>query len=359
MTDSVLFELRPTANGRQIAVATLNAEKSLNALSLPMIRLLNERLGAWRDDPKIICVLLQGAGEKAFCAGGDVVAMHQAIREGDFSKTDAFFREEYALDYLIHTYPKPVLAWGHGIVMGGGLGLLAGASHRVVTERSRIAMPEITIGLYPDVGGSWFLNRLPGKVGLYLGLTGASLNAADALFLGLADISLPASARTHLPGLLSTLEWSGDSDANRRILSRALRDLAANASVELAPSEVRARWDAIRALTDYDSVDDMVEVITRYQGSDDWLRQGAQKLASGSPTSIRLIAETQRRAKHMSLREVFDMELAVSCQCCRHPDFAEGVRALLVDKDGKPAWSPAALHAVSSDYIAGFFVQPV
>ncbi|GAB3265142.1 enoyl-CoA hydratase/isomerase family protein [Chitinimonas naiadis] len=336
-------------------MATLNAEKSLNALSLEMIRTLAPRLAEWREDADVACVVLQGVGEKAFCAGGDVVAIQQAIGTGDFATTDAFFREEYALDYAIHTFPKPILLWGHGIVMGGGLGLLAGASHRVVTERSRIAMPEITIGLYPDVGGSWFLSRLPGRLGIYLGLTGASFNAADALYTGLADYALPSGVRAALLPELTGLPWVGSGEADKRVLSAYLRELSRSHALELPPSAIRAHYDAIQSLTDYDTVDEMVSAITSYNGSDDWLRAGAQKLAAGSPTSMRLVVEAQRRAKHLSLREVFDMELNLSCQCCRHQDFAEGVRALLIDKDGTPTWSPATLDAVDDELIDAFF----
>ncbi|QNM94753.1 enoyl-CoA hydratase/isomerase family protein [Chitinimonas koreensis] len=358
MTQSVLFALHPAAGGRQVAVATLNAEKSLNALSLDMIRLLAPQLAAWRDDPAVACVLLCGAGEKAFCAGGDVVTLYHAIRDRDYAVTDAFFAEEYALDYAIHTYPKPILAWGQGIVMGGGLGLMAGASHRVATERTRIAMPEITIGLYPDVGGSWFLNRLPGRLGIYLGLTGASLNAADARYLGLADFVLPSALRGGLLEGLAGLAWHGEGEADKRLLSSHLRELSRATVPELAPSPVRAHFDAIQSLTDYDSLDEMVAAISHYEGSDDWLRSGAQKLAAGSPTSMRLIVEAQRRARQLSLREVFEMELTLSRQCCRHPDFAEGVRALLVDKDGAPRWTPATLAEVSPELIDGFFAAP-
>ncbi|GLR14326.1 enol-CoA hydratase [Chitinimonas prasina] len=358
MTAPALFALHPTANGRQIGVITLHAEKSLNALSLAMIRAVTPTLLEWRDNPDIVCVLLQGAGEKAFCAGGDVVAMHDAIRNGDFATTDAFFTEEYALDYAIHTYPKPILAWGHGIVMGGGLGLLVGASHRVVTERSRIAMPEVTIGLYPDVGGSWFLNRLPGRLGIYLGLTGASFNAADALFTGMADFALPSALRDELCQELAAIAWTGQGEQDKRLLSSQLRELSRLTQLELPPSPIRAHYDAIQSLTDYDSVDEMVAAITRYEGADEWLRAGAKKLAAGSPTSMRLIVAAQQRARHLSLQQVFDMELNLSRQCCRHPDFAEGVRALLVEKDNTPRWSPASLAEVDEALIAGFFMPP-
>ena len=192
----VLFETLIAENGCQIGVITLNAEKTLNALSLDMIDLMAEQLALWSTDDNIALVLMQAAGEKAFCAGGDLQNLYQSMltHHASVDKDDVranqyacdFFNREYRLDYLIHTYPKPILCWGHGIVMGGGIGLMAGASHRVVTEKSRLAMPEIGIGLFPDVGGSYFLNRMPGKLGLFLALTGAMVNAADAKFTKLA-----------------------------------------------------------------------------------------------------------------------------------------------------------------------------
>ncbi|MDN5849582.1 MAG: enoyl-CoA hydratase/isomerase family protein, partial [Nitrococcus sp.] len=169
---SVLFEERPAKNGRKLGFARLNAERSLNALSQAMIDALQARLSDWAQDPAIVCVVIEGSGAKAFCAGGDVIALYDSMRAhpgGPNPVAKRFFETEYRLDYQIHTYPKPVLCWGHGIVIGGGLGLMAGASHRVVTETSHIAMPEITIGLYPDIGATWFLNRMPGRVGSFLG----------------------------------------------------------------------------------------------------------------------------------------------------------------------------------------------
>ena len=170
MSNLVLFEELPVRGGQRIAIATLNAEKSLNALTLEMIRLLDARLSAWENDDAVVAVLLRGAGDKAFCAGGDVRSLRAALLEdGEVYPNPhavAFFSEEYRLDYRIHRYRKPLIVWGGGIVMGGGLGLMAGASHRVATPATRIAMPEITIGLYPDVAGSWFLQRMPAKLGL-------------------------------------------------------------------------------------------------------------------------------------------------------------------------------------------------
>src|SRR3990167_4431209 len=173
------FEERPAQHGMRIGIASLDAEKSLNALSLPMIEALDAKLKAWADDPSIACVMLRGNGPKAFCAGGDVVQLVHQCREhpGEIPPLAArFFADEYRLDHRIHTYPKPLICWAHGYVLGGGLGLMQGAAIRIVTPSSRLSMPEITIGLYPDVGGSWFLARLPGRFGLFLGLTASQIN---------------------------------------------------------------------------------------------------------------------------------------------------------------------------------------
>jgi enoyl-CoA hydratase/carnithine racemase len=358
----VLFQERKTASGHRVGIVTLNAETSLNALSLDMIRLLDPKLKQWAADPAIVCVVIDGAGGKAFCAGGDVRFLREAVlaHEGAAPnpQAEAFFSEEYRLDYRIHTYRKPILVWGGGIVMGGGLGLLAGASHRVVTETSRIAMPEITIGLYPDVGGSWFLRRMPGRSGLFLGLTGASLNGHDALFVGLADFFLRNGDRSVLMEQLAAVAWTDDVAANHIVLSKRLRQFAGGA-LELKPvSNVEKHFAEIARLTDGDSLAEVVATIIGYPGDDAWLRKAAAALAGGSPTSAALIWALWRRANHLSLAEVFQLELVVSLQCCAHPDFAEGVRALLIDKDNKPRWTPATLAQVSEAWIAQHFAAP-
>lgn len=358
----VLFREQPTASGARLGFAQLNSEKSLNALTLDMIRLLAPTLRRWAADPDIACVVLHGAGQKAFCAGGDVRFLRDSIIEHVGAlpnlKAEAFFSEEYRLDYLIHTYPKPILVWGSGIVMGGGLGLFAGASHRVVTETSRIAMPEVTIGLYPDVGGSWFLRRMPGRIGLFLALTGASFNGTDALALGLADVLLRSSDYETLLEHLNQVPWVRDAHANKAALTNALRAVAKRIDLPAAPSNVRSHEAQIAELTEGHDLMAIVSRIKAYAGDDPWLKKAATTLAAGSPSSIALIWELWRRAHHLSLAEVFQMELIVSLQCCAHPDFAEGVRALLVDKDGKPQWQPATLEQVTPVWVAEHFTAP-
>lgn len=358
----VLFREVRADNGRRIGYAQLNAEKSLNALSLPMIRLLDPQLQAWARDPDIACVVLHGAGEKAFCAGGDVRSLYRAIldHQGPPPNTAnlAFFSEEYSLDLRIHRYPKPTLVWGSGIVMGGGLGLMAGASHRVVTETSRVAMPEISIGLFPDVGGSWFLNRMPGRMGLFLALTGASINGHDLLVAKLADHFVRAADRDAIFQALAATEWSADADANRERLSTLLEGFAASAMATRPESNLQKHADTIEQLSAGDALESVVGTITGYTGDDTWLSRAAKTLAAGSPTTAALIWELRRRAAQLSLADVFKLELTVALQCCAHPDFPEGVRALLIDKDNTPRWTPPTLAEVTPQWIAEHFTAP-
>ncbi|MCR7364817.1 enoyl-CoA hydratase/isomerase family protein, partial [Pseudomonas aeruginosa] len=230
---NVLFEERPSLHGFRIGIATLDAEKSLNALSLPMIEALAAKLDAWAEDAGIACVLLRGNGAKAFCAGGDVRKLVDACREqpGEVpALARRFFADEYRLDYRIHTYPKPFICWAHGYVMGGGMGLMQGAGIRIVTPSSRLAMPEIGIGLYPDVGASWFLARLPGRLGLFLGLSAAQMNARDALDLDLADRFLLDDQQDALLAGLVQMNWNESPQVQLHSLLRALEHEASGSS---------------------------------------------------------------------------------------------------------------------------------
>lgn len=355
MTD-VLFEELEAAGGRRLGVATLDVPATLNALSLPMVRALAPMLDQWAYDAGVACVVLQGAGEKAFCAGGDLRELYASLRDrrddepSDYAR--GFFAEEYALDHRIHTFEKPILCWGHGIVMGGGIGLMAGASHRVVTSRSRLAMPEITVGLYPDVGGSWLLGRAPGRVGLFLALTGAPLNAADALFCGLADVHVGATARGDVLAALQATAWGDDARENRAALSSVL---ARFASEDLPSSNVRAHFDRLNALM---AGDDLAAIDARLRAlatEDAWLEAAAATYVKGSPTSAALSFELRRRAQHLSLADVFRLEYDVSLGCAAHADFAEGIRALLIDKDKSPRWSPASLAEITPELVADHF----
>lgn len=355
----VLLETREARNGRRVAFATLNAERSLNALSLEMAERLTGQLHVWEEDPAVACVVLQGAGERAFCAGGDIVALYHAMSRGDAEGRrliERFFATEYTLDYLLHTYTKPVLCWGHGIVMGGGLGLMEGCSHRIVTDTSRVATPEIAIGLYPDVGSSWFLPRMPGRTGLYVGLTGTHMNAGDALFGGLADYYVQSADKQKLYDALLRLDWADAARHNRHVLSELLRSWRDRYAPPESP--LRARFDLINELMDRDSVEDILAALAGRAGGDPWLEKGWVNLRYGSPTSAKIIFEVYHRARRLSLKQVFALELDMTIQVTRHPDLREGIRARVIDKDHRPRWSPPTLAEVSDAYVAEHFVSP-
>lgn len=341
----VLFRTVVTASGHRFGHASLNAPASLNALTLTMVDLLHSQLSAWADDPQVAGVVLDGSSEKAFCAGGDVVGLYRAMRAAGHGKVPheaaEFFEREYRLDHTLHRFPKPLLVWGHGIVMGGGIGLMAGASHRVVTPRSRLAMPEITLGLYPDVGGSWFLSRLPGRTGLFLALTGAPLNAADALWAGLADRAARAEDHGALLEAIAHARWDGERSADAERLDDLLRALP---SADLAPSQLAPHRDRIDALIGpHDTLATMAPRLRSLACEGDaWLSTAGSTFQKGSPTSAALAIALQRRLRQASLAEVFRMEYQASVGCCVFPDFAEGVRALLIDKDKTPRWQGAA-----------------
>lgn len=359
----VLFDERVTENGRRIGVATLNAPKTLNGLSLDMARLLDTQLRAWATDDAVAMVVLQGAGEKAFCAGGDLHSLYRAMREfeaggsrdvRDNRYASDFFSVEYRLDYRIHTFPKPILCWGHGIVMGGGIGLMAGASHRVVTERSRLAFPEITIGLYPDVGGSYLLHHVPAKAGVFLALTGAPLNSGDAIHAGLADVQIPADSRDALDASLREASWSDDGTGNAAILTDVLERFA----VKPTPGPLQNNEAAIAGACALEDLDAVVAAIQAMPGDDPWLVTARQTLEAGAPGSARLAFALQQRAAQLSLADTFRLEYVVSLHCAAHGDFAEGIRALLIDKDRTPRWRPATLSEATPAWVEPFFVEP-
>ncbi|MGI2260067.1 enoyl-CoA hydratase/isomerase family protein [Shewanella sp. GXUN23E] len=347
MMGKVVFQTLGCEGGKQIGVATLNVEQALNALDLDMVRLLTLQLKAWQLQDEIACVVLDGAGDKAFCAGGDVRAITQAslASPGEISPAAAtFFTEEYQLDYLIHELGKPVLVWGDGIVMGGGLGLMAGASHRVVTQTSRIAMPEVTIGLYPDVGGSYFLNRMPGKTGLFLGLTGYNMNAADALYVGLADVAIDRDNKEPLWDALAEVHWQDEASDNRELLTAVLGRFADSALQ--TGSQLHANQHRIDALM-AGSIADIHTRLSLLETDDSWLKRARSTFLAGSPLSWRLIDAQMQLGAQMSLAECFRTELGWSVNCCAYGDFCEGVRALLLDKDKNPRWQFATLDEVT------------
>jgi len=359
----VLFEERRAAGGRRIGIATLNVPKTLNGLSLEMTRLLSARLRAWADDAGVACVVLRGAGDKAFCAGGDLQGLYRSMVEHRASGSEditanryaaEFFEEEYRLDYSIHNYPKPILCWGHGIVMGGGIGLMSGASHRVVTERSRLAMPEISVGLFPDVGGSWLMRRVPRGGGLFLALTGAPLDASDAIHAGLADVKLDHAQYEAVIDSLLAHAWRGNADEDRAQLGEFLQGL----SQPLQPGPLQIHADLIERLVSAGSLEQVAAAIDALDSEDPWLQAARATLAAGSPGSARLSWELQHHDATRTLADTFRTEYVVALHAAAHGDFAEGIRALLIDKDRQPRWNPATLAQADAAWASRFFHAP-
>ena len=356
----VIFAELPAASGK-LGRVTLNVAATLNSLTLEMVDLLQAQLDAWRDDDDIAAIFIDGAGEKAFCAGGDVQALYRsaiATPGGPCDYAEDFFAREYRMNYNLHTYPKPIVCWGHGIVMGGGLGVMAGCSHRVVTEKTRIAMPEVTIALFPDVGGTWFLNHMPGRTGLFLALTGASINAADAIYTGIADRFIASERKAEVLDHLLQQHWEGSAAANHARVRHVLRPFAAQSSAQLPLAQAEPHLATINTLCDGDDAHAIIDNIVSLQTDDPWLAKGSESLAHGSPLAALWISRQLREMRLASLKECFQSEILLVTNIVRHPEFAEGVRALLIDKDRNPRWQYRASRDVPANVLDSFFSAP-
>ncbi len=348
-----MSEVIAEVQGR-IGCITLNRPKALNALSLPMIRELTDALQRWREDPQVLAVAVRGTGKEgpfgAFCAGGDIRFFHQAAHAGDAALGD-FFTEEYALNHLIHTYSKPYIAFMDGIVMGGGMGISQGASVRMVTERTKMAMPETNIGLFPDVGGGYFLSRCPGKLGEYLGLTGLMLSGPQAVAAKLADIALPSSMLEAIWTKLVSSPFENSEAVERWVLAQP----GSMQPEKLAP---QPQIDAIFGLPNVQAMVDALEA-----ASDEWSQHTAKTLRARSPLMLNVVLEQIRRARGMGLADDLRMERDMVHHCFHlravsESETVEGIRALAVDKDHSPQWKPARVEEVDATEVARFFVSP-
>jgi enoyl-CoA hydratase/carnithine racemase len=358
----VLFETWPTSNaGVFIGVATLNRPKQLNAITLEMCELLLKQLRQWSSDTSIASVVLKGGGEKGFSAGGDVAQVIRHVKSELASNAerfvygDLFFTVEYELDLLIHKYPKPMISYSHGVCMGGGMGLVAGASHRIVSDRSKIAMPEIHIGLFPDVGGGYFLNRVPGGAGTLMALTGMIINEADALFAELADYFVPQEEIIETWEKIKALAWSTNAVTNRELLTDCLLSLHRKYHLGLPLSNLRQYFDAIRFISKQSTVEKIRDALVAAAAEDPFFEPMAKNLTNGSPTAAKVTMAYLQRCKTLSIEDVLKLDLVLAKQYQRNHDFPEGVRALLIDKDKKPLWSPASFDQVSDELVEGHF----
>jgi enoyl-CoA hydratase/carnithine racemase len=339
----------------QVGFITLNRPRALNALSLGMVRDLTVALKAWAADPAVLGVAIRGSNKDgvfgAFCAGGDIRFLHQAATMGD-ADLEAFFTEEYALNHLIHSYPKPYIAFMDGIVMGGGMGISQGGSVRIVTERTKMAMPETIIGLFPDVGGGYFLSRCPGHVGEWLALTGDTIGAGDAIAFGLADHFLSAERQAGLWDALGAQQWA-DGAGFKAWLGQQFEAPPAAANT----ADVRAQIDQFFALADAKAIVQSLEADRQ-----DWARATGATLRKRSPLMLEVVLEQVRRARSQTLAEDLKMERDLVHRCFHlrpgQSETVEGIRALAVDKDHSPRWNPARVEDVPASLVAEFFTSP-
>ncbi len=342
-----------------LGLLTLEAPATLNSLTLDMVDQLQSALDSWADDEGVKAVFIDASGEKAFCAGGDVQALYRSAVEnpgGPCDYAEAFFEREYRMNFTLHQYPKPLIVWGHGIVMGGGLGIFAGCSHKIVTERTRFAMPEVTIALFPDVGGSYFLNRMPGSIGRFLGLTAASFNGNDGLYAGFADVMLPQASKPAVLDALLAIGWSADA-SSASLVSQCLEGIAAREVCETDPGFIEPRLADINALCT-GSTQQVYQNFVALDTEDKWLTKARDGLLHGSPLALLWIDRQLTISRPMNLAEVFNSELLLGTNIVRHPEFAEGVRALLIDKDRNPQWQFKSLADVPAPLLDQFFEPP-
>jgi enoyl-CoA hydratase/carnithine racemase len=344
-TQEVLSEVR-----NHIAFITLNRPTALNALSFGMVVALRAMLDRHAADPDIYAVVIEGAGDKAFCAGGDIRALYESCK-GSGSLHREFFLNEYPLDYMLYSYPKPYVAVMDGITMGGGMGIAQGSNLRIVGDRTRIAMPEVAIGFFPDVGASYFLSRLPGALGTYLALTGVQVRGADALYSRLADVYLPSAAIASLNEDLALLKWRDDpsTDLRRFIHARAAVGLPAASLAQLRP--------AIDTHFSHRTVSAILKSLEAETRSDyaGWAGHTAKLMRTRSPTLLGATLRQLQLGKDLSLAACFRMELGMVQQCLEQGDFLEGVRALIIDKDNSPHWTPGRIEDVTDAMVDAFF----
>ena len=333
MTDETVIARKDGRIGRIL----MNRPKALNALDIGMIRAIATALEQWREDPQVHAVVIEGAGERAFCAGGDIRAVRQSSLDGHTGDVEAFFAEEYALNGVIAAYPKPYIALVDGICMGGGIGVSVHGAYRVASEHAMFAMPETAIGFFPDIGASYFLPRLPGSVGMYLALTGARVLGSDAVHAGLATHYTP---RARIGALSAALAQDGMAALGR--------------FAETVPAgTLSAQHDAIERCFSAASVPEVFQRLEAEGG--DWAAATLATLRAMSPSSLHWSYQLIRAGADRTLGECLATELKLTRTVSRHPDFLEGVRAMVVDKDRQPKWQPARIEAVEPARISQMF----
>ncbi len=346
----ILFEINSN-----LGIITLNRPKALNAINMNMVELMLEKLTLWENDDNVSAVIVRGAGGKAFCAGGDVKSvvlegrpLEEELEHQEKLLSRDFFKQEYILNKKIQSYPKPYISIIDGIVMGGGKGISAHGSHRVITENTKFAMPETKIGFFPDVGGGYFLNKCPGKIGLYLALTSQVIGAHDAMYIGFGTHYIPSKGIDTVMENFLTADWKRSDP-----LSVANGILSNYNSEPVMESELLPNQEKIEQHFKFSNVEDIFTSLSK--SDDQWAIKTLSDMKKMSPTSLKVTARQLIEAKDMVFAEVITMEYRISQRMVRNNDFFEGVRALLIDKDNMPAWKPASLAEISNADIEEYF----
>ncbi len=354
-------------SGAFIGVLELNRPKSLNALNVKMVTLLHAALTRWQQDERVVCVVLRASGDRAFCAGGDVKSLYQAVPSYDESWDRSnlknlaieFFTREYLLNRLIHSYPKPIIVFGQGLIIGGGLGLFANASHRVVAEDASMAMPEVGIGFIPDASSSWFLNRTPSISGEFMALTGVGINAADAIAMGLADHCILRESWSALEMAIKHCGWSSDRDEIFAQVGELLRGHSLLDHRCLLPPRLLQHLSQIEpwfANWGQDKTDiELVARLRAYKGHDPLLLLARDRVRESCPVSIRLALKQMQKSRCLSFQHCQQLELDLALNMIAAGHFREGVRARLIDKDGSPRWQNIECGALT---LQAYFKSP-
>ena len=336
-----------------LASATLNRPRALNALTQPMAIALDERLKIWRDDAAVRAVAISGAaredGRVPFCSGGDIRFLHEQKNDPAKQFAITFYEQEYRLNTLVFRYPKPYVAMIDGVVMGGGVGISFHGSHRVMSENALFAMPETGIGLFPDVGATYFLPRCPGRMGLYMGLTGARIGVADALYLGLATHHVPSVRMTAFNAALGAADFSGDAlGAIDRVLAVFTAD----------PGEapLATRQNEVDRCFAGDSIEAILANLSA-EGTD-WAVETHATLLEKSPTSLKITFRQLTQYNDLDFEAAMEVEYRMAIRCNFSNEFYEGIRAQIIDKDRQPKWQPARLEDVGEDLIESYFRAP-
>lgn len=342
----VLFEELP-GRGGNLGLITLNRPKALNALTLTMCQTIDQHLERWAMSPRIKAVVIQGKGDKAFCAGGDVMALYKQGTLKNYQACRDFFHQEYRLNYRIHHYPKPFIALLNGLTMGGGVGISMHGSHPIATERFMFAMPETAIGFFPDVGGSYLLSRCPGESGTYLGLTGTRLNAGDAMEAGLVDYFISSHHLNDAVNALAEAQFSQDDQTNVTTILKSM-------SLYPEASELTMHREAIDHCFASDSVEEILAALAAYPR--EWCQQVHQLLSTKSPTSLKVTLRAIREGVNLNFAGCLKMEFRLCQRFMQENDFYTGVRSVLIDKGAQPAlWKPTRIEDVTPEQVESYF----